>query len=134
MKAGIRGSGFRVLYEMRDAKNNHRNYGMKQKLGSERRDNRTLLGTLYLDMFYVMGALPMLTWVVTHGRAARGSPTSTYINTLLRDTGAMWDTGLENVRDRESCIRNERSSLMESVFIPSSSKRRPKERSNDFVK
>ena len=79
-------------------------------------------------MFGVTGALQLITWVLTHGRAARGSPTTTYINTSLRDTG------LENVRDLESCMRDERSSLMESVFIPSSSRRRPKERSNDFVK
>ena len=39
------------------------------------------------------------------------------------------DTGLENVRDLESCMSDERSSLMEeSVFIPSSSRRRPKVR------
>ena len=113
---------------MRDANNNHRDYGMEQKLGSERQDNRTLLGIFYLDMFCVMGALQLITWVLTHGGAARGSPTTTYINTLLRDTG------LENVRDLESCKRDETSSFMEIVFIPSSSRRRPKERSNDFVK
>ena len=113
---------------MRDAKNNHRDYGMEQKLGSERQDNRTLLGTLYLDMFYIMVVLQLITWVPTHGRAARGSPTTTYINTLLRDIG------LENVRDLESCMKDERLSLMESVFIPSFSRRRPKERTNDFVK
>ena len=87
------------------------------------------MGTLYLDIFWVMKALQLVTrvLVLTHGRAARGSPTTTY--TLLRDTG------LENVRDLESSMRDERSSLMESVFIPaSSSRRRPKERSNDFVK
>ena len=66
--------------------------------------------------------------MLTHGRAPKGSPRTTYINTLLMDTR------LENVRDLESCMRDERSSLMESVFIPSSSRRRPKERSNDFVK
>ena len=113
---------------MQEPKNNHRDYGMEQKLGSERQDNRTLLRTLYLDMFCVMVVLQLITWVPTHGRAARGSPTTTYINTLLRDTG------LENVRDLESCKRDETSSFMEIVFIPSSSRRRPKERSNDFVK
>jgi len=111
---------------MQDAKNNHRGFGMEKKLGSERQDNRTLLGTLYLDIFWVMEALQLVTRVLTHGRAPRGIPTTTY--TLLGDTG------LENVRDLESCMRDERSSLMESVFIPSSSRRRPKERSNDFVK
>ena len=97
---------------MQDAKDNHRGFGMEKKLGSERQDNRTLLGTLYLDIFWVMEALQLVTrvLVLTHGRAARGSPTTTY--TLLRDTG------LENVRDLESCMRDERSSLMESVFIP----------------
>ena len=94
---------------------------MEKKIGSERQDNRTLLGTLSLDMFCVMGALQLITWVSTYGRAAKGSPKTTYINTLLRDTG------LENVRDLESCMRDERSSLMESVFIPSSSRRRPKQ-------
>ena len=113
---------------MRDAKNNHRDYRMEKKIGSKRQDNRTLLGTLYLDMFSVMGALQLITWVSTHGRAARGSPTTKYINTLRRDTG------LENVRDFESCMRDERSSFMESVFIPLSSRRRPKKRSNNFVK
>ena len=85
---------------------------MEKKLGSERQDNRTLLGTLYLDIFWVMEALQLVTrvLVLTHGRVARGSPTTTY--TLLRDTG------LENVRDLESCMRDERSSLMESAFIP----------------
>ena len=80
------------MLEMRDAKNNHRDYGMEQKLGMERRDNRTLLGTLHLDMFCVLGALQLITWVLTLGRSASGNPTSAYINTLLRDTG------LENVR------------------------------------
>ena len=37
-------------------------------------------------MFCVMGALQLITWMLTHGRAARGSPTTAYINTLLRDT------------------------------------------------
>ena len=67
-----------------------------------------------------MGALQLITGVLTHGRAARGSPTTVYIKILLRDAG------LENVGDLESC--------MVSVFIPSSSRRRPKERSNNFVK
>ena len=47
----------------------------------------TLLWTLYLDpLFCVKGALQLITWVLTHGRAARGNPTTAYINTLLRDT------------------------------------------------
>ena len=100
---------------MQDAKNNHRGFGIEKKLGSERQDNRTLLGTLYLDIFWVMEALQLVTRVLTHGRVARGSPTTTC--TLLRDTG------LENVRDLESCMRDEGSSLMEPVFIPSSSRR-----------
>ena len=70
------GFGIKGLQEMQDPKNNHWDYGMKQQLGSEKRDNRTLLGTLYLDMFCVM--------VRTHGRAARGSPTTVYIKILLR--------------------------------------------------
>ena len=37
-------------------------------------------------MFCVMGALQLITWVLTHGRAAGGNPTTAYINTLLRDT------------------------------------------------
>ena len=78
---------------MQDAKNNHRDYGMEEKFGLGLRHNRTLLGTLYLDMFCVMGALQLITWVLTHGRAGRGSPITAYINTLLRDTG------LEKVRD-----------------------------------
>ena len=53
-------------------------------------------------MFGVTGALQLITWVLTHGRAARGSPTTAYINTLLRDTG------LENVRDLESCMYERR--------------------------
>ena len=56
------------MWEKRDAKNNPRSYGMEQKLGSERRDNRTLSGTLNLDMFGVMGALKLITCVLTHGR------------------------------------------------------------------
>ena len=79
-------------------------------------------------MFCVMGALQLITWVLTQGRAARGSPTTVYIKILLGDAG------LENVRDFESCMRDKRSSLMESVFIPSSPRRRSKERSNNFVK
>ena len=39
------GFGIKSLQEMQDAKNNQRDYGMEQQLGSERRDNRTLLGT-----------------------------------------------------------------------------------------
>ena len=62
-----------------------------------------------------LGALQLITWVLTHGRAARGSPTTVYIKILLRDAG------LENVR------------ILKVVF-PSSPRRRPKERSNNFVK
>ena len=80
---------------------------MEQKLGSERRDNRTLLGTLYLHMFYVMGALQLITWVLT---AARRSPTTVYIKILLRDAG------LENVRDLESCMREIRDRASWSQF------------------
>ena len=39
-------------------KNNHRGFGMEKKLGSERQDNRTLLGTLYLDIFLGNGSSP----------------------------------------------------------------------------
>ena len=34
-------------------------------------------------LFCVKGALQLITWVLTHGRAARGNPTTAYINTLL---------------------------------------------------
>ena len=47
---------------------------------------------------------------------------------------AKGDAGLENVKDLEDCMRDERSSLMESVFILSCYRPRPNERSNDFVK
>ena len=55
-----------------------------------------------MDMFCVTGALQLITWVLTRGKAAKGSPTTTYINTLLRDTG------LKNVRDLESCMYERR--------------------------
>ena len=75
------------MYEKQDAKNSHRDYGMEKKFGSGLRHNTTLLWTLYLDpLFCVMGALQLITWVLTHGRAARGNPTTAYINTLLRYT------------------------------------------------
>ena len=45
---------------MQDAKNNNWDYGMEKKLRLERRDNRTLLGTLYPDMYCVMGALQLI--------------------------------------------------------------------------
>ena len=105
-------------------------YGMEQKLGSERRDNRTLSGTLYLDMFGVMGALQLITCVLTHGR--KGCKRES--NNCPHKDIAKGDAGLENVKDLEDCIRDERSSLMESVFILSCYRPRPNERSNDFVK
>ena len=59
----------------------------RKKFWSRLRHNRTLLWTLYLDpLFCVKGALQLITWVLTHGRAARGNPTTAYINTLLRYT------------------------------------------------
>ena len=118
------------MWEKRDAKNNHRSYGMEQKLGSERRDNRTLSGTLNLDMFGVMGALKLITCVLTHGR--KGCKRES--NNCPHKDIAKGDAGLENVKDLEDCMRDERSSLMESVFILSCYRPRPKERSNDFVK
>ena len=66
-------------------------------------------GTLYLDMFCVMGAIQLITWVPTHQRAARGGPTTTYVNKLLRDSV------LENVGDLESCMRDR--SFMWSQFL-----------------
>ena len=70
---------------MQDAKYNHRDYGMEKKFGSGLRHNRTLLETLYQDMFCVMGTIQLITWpVLTLGRTARG---------------ILGDTGLENVRD-----------------------------------
>ena len=80
--------GFRIksMQEMQDAKNNHRDYGMEKKFWSGLRHNRTLLGTLYMDMFWVMGALQLITWVITYGRAARGNLTTTIMYwTRLRD-------------------------------------------------
>ena len=62
-------------------RNSHRDYGMEKKFGSGLRHNRTLLWTLCLDMFCLTGALQLITWVITHGRAARGNLTTTYINT-----------------------------------------------------
>ena len=44
-------------------------------------------------------AQQLITRVPTHGRPAKGSPTYTYINTLVRDSA------LENVKDLESCKR-----------------------------
>ena len=68
------------MYEKQDAKNSHRDYGMEKKFGSGLRHNITLLWILYLDpLFCVMGALQLI-------RAARGNPTTAYINTLLRYT------------------------------------------------
>ena len=68
------------MYEKQDAKNSHRDYGMEKKFGSGLRHNRILLWTLYLDpLFCVMRALQLI-------RAARGNPTTAYINTLLRYT------------------------------------------------
>ena len=75
------------MYEKQEAKNSHRDYGMEKKFGLGLRHNRTLLWTLYLDpLFCVKRALQLITWVLTHGRAARGNPTTAYINTLLRYT------------------------------------------------
>ena len=75
------------MYEKQEAKNSHRDYGMEKKFWSRLRHNRTLLWTLYLDpLFCVKGALQLITWVLTHGRAARSNPTTAYINTLLRYT------------------------------------------------
>ena len=42
----------------------------------------------------------LITWVLRHGRAKRGSLTTAHRNTLMRDTG------VENVRDPESCMRD----------------------------
>lgn len=43
----------------------------------------------------------LITWVPAHGRTKRGCPfITTYINTL------MWNTGLENDRYLESCMRD----------------------------
>ena len=68
------------MYEKQDAKNSHRDYGMEKNFGSGLRHNTTLLWILYLDpLFCVMRALQLI-------RAARGNPTTAYINTLLRYT------------------------------------------------
>ena len=45
-------------------------------------------------------AQQLITWIPKHGNAVSGRPTMTYIDTLL------WDTGLENVRDLENCMRD----------------------------
>ena len=44
-------------------------------------------------------AQQLIAWVPTHGKPAKESPTYTYINTLVRDSG------LEFVKDLESCRR-----------------------------
>ena len=42
----------------------------------------------------------LIAWVLRHGRAESGSLTTAHRNTLMRDTG------VENVRDPESCMRD----------------------------
>ena len=75
------------MYEKQEAKNSHRDNEMEKKFGSGLQHNRTLLWTLYLDpLFCVMGGLQLITRVLTHERAARGNPTTAYINTLVRYT------------------------------------------------
>ena len=81
-----RDSGLRVCRRCRMPKITIEITGWREKFWSGLRHNRTLLGTLYMDMFWVMGAPQLITWVITYGRAARGNLTTTIMYwTRLRD-------------------------------------------------
>ena len=72
-----RDSGLRVCRRCKMPKITIEITGWREKFWSGLRHNRTLLGTLYMDMFWVMGVLQLITWVITYGRAARGNLTTT---------------------------------------------------------
>ena len=77
----------------------NKKYGKLEKVTNTIQNRRmSLSGHIFRDKS--SPAQQLITWIQKHGKAVRGRPTMTYIDILL------WDTGLENVRDLENCMRD----------------------------
>ena len=74
-------------------------YGHLEKVSWTIRKRRLALsGHIFRDKS--SPAQKLITWIPTHGKRKRGRPTTTYVDTLLRDTD------LENVEDLERCMED----------------------------
>ena len=83
----------------KDQVTNKELYGNADKVTNTIKNQRlSLSGHVFHDE--TSPAQKMITWIPSHGQATRGRPTTTHVNTLLRDTG------MENVKDLESCMED----------------------------